>query len=124
MKYSFLVVDDSPTMRSLVREAFESEWDCEIDECENGFEALKTLPGKQFDLIVVDINMPQINGLELLQFVRSNELHKQTPVIIVTTENAKVDREKGIALGANDYIVKPFDVDDFVERCTAFIGDS
>ena len=80
----------------------------EIFESKNGFEALKLLPHHSFDLIITDINMPDINGLELVSFVKRNQAYKHIPLIIITTEGSERDREKGISLGANEYLVKPF----------------
>ncbi len=81
---------------------------------ENGLQALRVLPSEKFDLIVTDINMPNINGLELLAFVKKNPNHENTPVLVVTTEGAEKDREKGLALGASMYLVKPFERDELL----------
>jgi two-component system chemotaxis response regulator CheY len=77
-------------------------------EAGNGFEALKTLPTRQFDLIITDINMPDINGLELIGYVKSNPTYREIPLVIVSTEKSEEDKKRGIALGAAGYIVKPF----------------
>ncbi|MEK6777305.1 MAG: response regulator [bacterium] len=111
MKRSILVVEDSATMRSLIASTLEDMGDYDITEASNGFEALKILPGRSFDLIITDINMPDINGLELVNFVKKHPTYKDTPLIIVTTEKAEEDRKKGMALGADDYITKPFSPD-------------
>lgn len=108
MKRSILIVEDSATMRSLIASTLEDMGDYDLTEASNGFEALKILPGRSFDLIITDINMPDINGLELVNFVKKHPTYKDTPLIIVTTEKAEEDRKKGMALGANDYITKPF----------------
>lgn len=80
----------------------------EIFESNSGFEALKLLPHHPFDLIITDINMPDINGLELVSFVKKNQNYKHIPLIIITTEGSERDKEKGISLGADEYLVKPF----------------
>ncbi len=103
-----LVADDSPTMRALIISTLESLDDFELVEAANGFEALRKLPQGKVDLVITDINMPDINGLELVSFVRNNPLYQGTPLIIVSTEGSARDREKGLALGANAYLVKPF----------------
>ncbi len=108
MAISILIVEDSSTMRSLIVSTLESLGDYEVVEAGSGFEALKILPGRRFDLIITDINMPDINGLELVNFVRSHPRYKETPLMIVSTEKSAEDREKGMALGANTYITKPF----------------
>ena len=96
-------------MRSFVRATLEDGEFAEVTEAANGFEALRLLPRERYDLVVTDINMPDIHGLELLSFMRKSEVHAVTPVIIVSTENAQRDRERGMALGANAYLTKPFD---------------
>jgi two-component system chemotaxis response regulator CheY len=103
-----LVADDSPTMRALIISTLEAMADFDLFEAANGFEALRILPREKVDLLITDINMPDINGLELLNFVRTSPLYKETQVIIVSTEGSSRDREKGMALGANSYLVKPF----------------
>ena len=75
----------------------------------SGFEALRELPRQAFDLIVTDINMPDINGLELVSFVKSNDSYRSIPLVIVSTEGSQRDRDKGLGLGADAYLVKPFE---------------
>jgi two-component system, chemotaxis family, chemotaxis protein CheY len=104
-----LVVEDSPGMRAFVRATLEEGGLFDVTEAANGFEALRLLPRERYDLVVTDINMPDIHGLELLSFMRKSEVHATTPVIIVSTEAAQRDRERGMALGANAYLTKPFD---------------
>ncbi len=103
-----LIVEDSKAIRSLIRIALEESGDFFAQEASNGFEALKMLPTRKFDLIITDINMPDINGLELIGFVKANETYKDIPLIIVSTEKTEQDRKRGMALGAVAYIVKPF----------------
>jgi len=103
-----LIADDSPTMRSLIVSTLDAMDDFELIEAANGFEALRILPREKVDLVLTDINMPDINGLELVSFVRNNPLYKETPLVIISTEGSQRDREKGLALGANAYLVKPF----------------
>jgi len=83
-----------------------------ITEAGSGFEALRLLPRGAFDLIVTDINMPDINGLELVSFLKKNDAYARIPLIIVSTEGSVRDREKGLGLGANAYLVKPFQPED------------
>ncbi len=103
-----LVVEDSSAMRGLIASIVEQVEDCEVVEVGSGFDALRQLPRETFSLIVTDINMPDINGLELLSFIRKNPAYVQTPVLIVSTESSERDRAKGLALGANAYLTKPF----------------
>jgi len=103
-----LIAEDSATMRALIVSTIAAMGDFDIFEAANGFEALRILPREKVDLVITDINMPDINGLELVAFVRGNANYKNTPLIIVSTEGSQRDREKGLALGANAYLVKPF----------------
>ena len=107
-----LVVEDSVSMRSFVRNALESDArssaGLEVTEASSGFEALRLLPRGPYDLVVTDINMPDINGLELISFIRKSELHQATPILIISTQSSERDRMRGLALGANGYLRKPF----------------
>ena len=76
---------------------------------ENGFDALRMLPRSEYDLILTDINMPDINGLELVSFVKQDERYAGIPLVIVSTEGSERDRDKGLELGADAYLVKPFE---------------
>jgi two-component system chemotaxis response regulator CheY len=107
-----LIAEDSPTMRALIVSTIDALGDYETFEAANGFEALRLLPREKVDLIITDINMPDINGLELVSFIRNNENYKKTPLFIISTEGSERDREKGLALGADAYLVKPFTPDE------------
>lgn len=106
-----LVVEDSNTTRSLIKSAIEEIDDINTFEASTGFEALRLLPQQTFDLIIMDINMPDINGFELINFVKTNDNYKNIPVVMVSTERSEADKEKGIALGAFAYLTKPFDME-------------
>ena len=105
---SILIVEDSTTTRSLIRAVIEELGDFNIVEAPTGFDALKLLPAQDFDLVVTDINMPDITGLELINFVWSNQRYSNIPLIIVTTERSEEDKKRGMALGATAYVTKPF----------------
>ena len=108
-----LIVEDSPTMRAMLVSALEELGSpVKITEAESGFEALRLLPRQSYDLILTDINMPDINGLELVAFVKKNDAYRSIPLLIVSTEGSDRDRDKGLALGADAYLVKPFDPED------------
>lgn len=112
MSSKVLIVEDSPTTSAMITSAVEVIDGLEIFESKSGFEALKLLPHHSFNLIITDINMPDINGLELVSFVKKNQNYKHIPLIIITTEGSKRDKEKGLSLGANEYLVKPFNPDE------------
>jgi len=104
-----LVVEDSAAMRSFVTAALEQGGPFDVTTAQSGFEALRVLPRMQFDLIITDINMPDINGLELINFVKMNPNYRETPLIIVTGEARQHDRERGIQLGASEFLIKPLE---------------
>lgn len=112
MPLRILVVEDSSSMRALIATTVEELTDSEVVQAANGFEALKLLPSRRFDVVITDINMPEINGLEIVNFIKANETYRKIPVIIVTTEAAAADRDKGLALGAAAYVTKPFEPED------------
>jgi two-component system chemotaxis response regulator CheY len=103
-----LIVEDSATTRSLITAVIEEAGEFDIVEAATGFEALKVLPMRQFDLILTDINMPDINGIELINFLKGNPRYNQIPLVIISTEKSEEDRNRGIQAGANAYITKPF----------------
>ncbi len=102
-----LIAEDSAVTRAFLVSVLEEMESFDIIEASSGFEALKQLPRQNFNLIITDINMPDINGLELINFIRSNSQYASIPLIVVTTEGSERDREKGLALGADEYLVKP-----------------
>jgi two-component system chemotaxis response regulator CheY len=104
-----LIAEDSPTMRSLIVSTIAALGEFTIVEAANGFEALRMLPREKVDLVITDINMPDINGLELVSFIRNNPNYRNTPLFIISTEGSERDREKGLSLGADAYLVKPFE---------------
>lgn len=112
MAKKVLIVEDSHTMRSLISETICQMKGYETVEAQDGFEALKALPTVHFDLIITDINMPYINGLEVVNFVKANPLYHTIPLIIVSTEREEEDIRKGLSLGASAYVTKPFAPDD------------
>ena len=108
MATEVLIVEDSRAMRGLIRATVEQMPGIATHEAGSGFDALKALPSRRFDLIITDINMPDINGLELISFAKGHPQYKDIPMIIVSTEKSEEDRRRGLALGASGYIVKPF----------------
>ena len=107
MKKKILSVDDSPSVRKLVEYTLKSKG-FQVASAEDGVAALEIMANEQFDAIVLDINMPRMNGLEFLEKVKSNEVYASIPVIMLTTEGQEEDQDKALDLGATAYIVKPF----------------
>jgi two-component system chemotaxis response regulator CheY len=102
-----LIVEDSAAMRAYVRATLEAEGEREVVEATSGLDALRLLPHGPYNLVVTDINMPDLSGLELVAFIRRSQ-HKATPIVIISTEGRETDRERAIALGADAYVTKPF----------------
>jgi two-component system, chemotaxis family, chemotaxis protein CheY len=106
-EYNVLIVEDSPTMRQLIAFALKRIRGVRIVEASDGVDGLKKLASERFDLILTDINMPIMDGLKLVSLVRNDANYKSIPIVVITTEGAQEDRERALALGANDYITKP-----------------
>ena len=104
-----LIVDDSKAARELLCATLEEIPDAEVTEAQSGFDALKALPRNRFDLIITDINMPDINGLELFNFVKKNPSYRDVPLFILSSEAGEQDKQRGLALGASEYLTKPFE---------------
>jgi two-component system chemotaxis response regulator CheY len=105
--YSCLVVEDSPMMRQLVVFALGRISSLSVTEADDGVDGLRKLAAGKFDIILTDINMPIMDGLKLIQRVRMDATHKETPIVVITTEGGREDRERALRLGANAYITKP-----------------
>ena len=118
-----MVVEDSDSMRAFLIAALE-EIHIEPVEAATGFEALKKIPHNEVDLVVTDINMPDINGLELIHFLKKHPHTKDIPIIVISTERSREDQDRAIELGAMDYLVKPFDCCHGVSFGTVITGVS
>jgi two-component system chemotaxis response regulator CheY len=104
----FLVVDDFSTMRRIVRGLLKEMGCNNIDEAEDGVAALNLLRNARFDFVISDINMPNMNGFELLRAIKADDALKHLPVLMVTAEARKEDIVQAAQSGAAGYIVKPF----------------
>jgi len=113
--YNVLVVEDSPTMRQLIVFALKRVRGLNIVEANDGVDGLKKISSDKFDLIMTDINMPIMDGLKLVSLVRNDPNYKDVPIVIITTEGANEDKERAMAIGANDYITKPIQTIKIIE---------
>ncbi len=120
--YKVLVVEDSPTMRQLIVFALKRIRGFQIVEANDGVDGLKKLSAEKFDLILTDINMPIMDGLKLVSMVRNDPNYKATPIIVITTEGANEDRERALALGANEYITQPIQTMKILEKVKQLMG--
>jgi two-component system chemotaxis response regulator CheY len=103
-----LIIDDSATTRMFYRATLESAGFA-VDEAANGFEGLEKTMLAPFDLVIVDINMPKMDGLEFLAQLRRREEVRSLPAIVISTQQRAQDRARAHAAGANAYVVKPID---------------
>ena len=105
--HRILIVEDSPTMRQLLVFALKRMKGVQIVEAQDGMDGLRKVTSDHFDLVFVDVNMPVMDGLKLISLIRSDSSLAAMPICVITTEGAKDDRERAIALGANEYLTKP-----------------
>ena len=115
MRYKILTVDDSKTVRIIVRKAFRS-YDCEILEASNGVEGLAISAKGAPDLILLDVTMPVMDGVEMLTKLKSDPKLKGIPVIMLTAEGGRNNVLKIAKIGVRDYLVKPFKEEALIEK--------
>ena len=106
-RHRILIVEDSPTMRQLLVFALKRLKNADIVEAQDGMDGLRKVTSDHFDLALVDINMPVMDGLKLISLIRGEENLREMRICVITTEGAKEDRERALALGANEYLTKP-----------------
>lgn len=120
--YCILVVDDSATMRRMVIASLRALSDVDYNQASTGLEALERLALAPVDLIILDLNMPDMHGLEVLQFVRSHERYHAIPVIVLTTRGDTDSRAAAFAAGASQYLTKPFTPQSLATHVSALLG--
>jgi two-component system chemotaxis response regulator CheY len=120
--YSCLVVEDSPMMRQLLVFALARIRNMKVTEADDGVAGLKKLAGGKFDLIITDINMPIMDGLKLVRRIRSDKVHKDVPIIVITTEGSSEDRQRAMSLGASAYITKPSQAPQVIAQVKELLG--
>jgi len=116
-----LLADDSGTVRQLLKLILKKHFACDITEAVDGREAALRVGGESYDLLITDINMPNMDGLSLIRKVRG-ELSQRVPIIIITTMGGESDRDKGLELGADSYITKPINGHIFVKEVMALLA--
>lgn len=109
-----LVVEDSRAMRVFVSSILEATGRFEVQEVDNGFDALRALPRGDFAFIVTDVNMPDVSGIELTKFVRDNPKYRKTPVIVISTDSASTDLQRALDAGAAAFLAKPFTAEELL----------
>ena len=119
---NILVVEDSPTMRQLITFAMKRIANARVIEATDGVDALKKLSAEKIDLILADINMPVMDGLKLVSLVKNNQSYKDIPVVMITTEGAREDRERAMSIGANAYLAKPIQTQELIKLVNSLIA--
>jgi two-component system chemotaxis response regulator CheY len=105
---NILVVDDSPTMRRMVITSLGSLRTVKSTQAGSGLEAIERLAIEPVDLMVLDLNMPDMHGMEVIGFVRSHHAYRDIPIVVLTTKGEESSRKEALAAGANHYLTKPF----------------
>jgi two-component system chemotaxis response regulator CheY len=108
-----LTVDDSPSMRELVKSTL-LQAGFEVKQAEDGAAALDMARQESFDLVLADVNMPNMDGISLIRALRAEPNYRHTPILMLTTESLPERKREGKAAGATGWIVKPFDPDQLV----------
>lgn len=103
-----LVVDDSPTIRRMVKASLGVLPDIAFTEAANGLEAIEHLALERVALVILDLNMPDLHGLDVLRFLRGHRTYRDVPVIVLTTRSDVTSREAAMTAGASEYLTKPF----------------
>jgi two-component system chemotaxis response regulator CheY len=122
VEYQCLIVEDSPMMRQLLVFALSRVKQLKVTEADDGVDGLKKLAAGKFDIILTDINMPIMDGLKLVKRVRTDPVHKDVPIVIITTESAEEDRQRALSLGANAYITKPIQAPQVIAKVRELLG--
>ncbi len=112
---NLLIVDDSKMVRKIISVSLKGEKQLKLHEASSGLEALDKLMDTPIDLIFTDINMPNMDGLEFIKRCKEDDMFKEIPIIVITTEDGVEDRERALALGATGFVSKPLDKQSILE---------
>ena len=116
-----LILEDSPTMRQLLVFALRRLKNVDIVEAQDGMDGLRKVSSDHFDLALIDINMPVMDGLKLISLIRGEESLKNIPIVVITTEGAAEDRDRALKLGANEYLTKPIQANKVLSMAKALL---
>ena len=116
-----LVVDDSKVMRGMIIACLRGEDGFAFAQAASGLEAIEQLSLKPFDLVVLDLNMPDIGGIEVLEFVRGQDRLRALPILVVTTRGDEASRVRALAAGASAFMTKPFTPEAIVTQVRALL---
>ncbi len=122
MAKCILIVDDSETVRQVLKLALGNAG-YQVVEAEDGFDALAKLSGAQIDMLITDLNMPNMDGIELIKKVREEGKHRFTPIVMLTTESSEEKKKAGREAGASGWIVKPFKPEQLLKVVKMVLGE-
>lgn len=122
-KRNILVVEDSETMRNFIIFSLSRINNVHLEPAINGVDALRKLEQQFFNLIITDINMPIMDGLKLVSYIRKKTEYSEVPIIIITTKGTNEDKERGLRLGANTYITKPIKTFELMNTVVEFLKE-
>jgi two-component system, chemotaxis family, chemotaxis protein CheY len=117
-----LVVDDSRVMREMVIACLRGEADVAFEQASSGLEAIEKLSLKRFDLMVLDLNMPDIGGFEVIEFVRGQDKVRSLPILVLTTRGDEGSKSKALSLGASRFLTKPFEPEQLITAIRSLVG--
>jgi two-component system chemotaxis response regulator CheY len=117
-----LVVDDSKVMRDMIVACLRPRADFAFTHASSGLEAIERLSLKRFDVVVLDLNMPDIGGIEVVEFVRGQDSIRALPIIIVTTRGDDASRARALEAGASRFMTKPFAPDQILQEVEGLLG--
>jgi len=117
-----LVVDDSKVMREMIVACLRPEPELAFTHAASGLEAIEKLSLQRFDILVLDLNMPDIGGIEVVDFVRAQDTLRQLPIIVVTTRGDEASRTKALRAGASRFMTKPFTPEDLLTQVRELLG--
>ena len=125
MAFNVLIVDDSSSMRAIVKKIIKvSGFNVgEFLDASDGKEALKVLADEWVDIVLTDINMPNVNGMELMAEMKKDELLRSIPVVMITTEGSEKKMQEAVDLGASGYVKKPFLPEDIKRTLSSIMGE-
>ncbi|MDO8837083.1 MAG: response regulator [Vicinamibacterales bacterium] len=119
-----LIVDDDAMARLILRQVLQRNFGAVVTEVPNGLEALVAVEAEDFDLIILDLRMPVMDGLTVLQTIRATPKHARTPVVILTADRKEENVYRSINLGVSDYLTKPFRGKEIAERLGQVMGQA
>jgi len=123
-KRRILIVDDSRTMRRMVATSLAKIGQCRFEEAANGLEAIERLVLGPADLMILDLNMPEVHGIDVLKFVRARPMYESMPVVVLTTKGEESAQSEAMAAGASLYLTKPFSSTELESKVRGLLSEA